>query len=241
MVVKSRGRTQMKDLQLGDHVLVSIEDETYKPVYSFGHRDATASAEYIQLHPSNLELSPNHMVFLEGIGAVPASMVRVGDRLQGGNPVSALRNITRTGMYAPFTSSGTIVVNCVLASNYVAFQDSGVLVIGSISTGISYQWLAHTFQLPHRIWCYRLGNCREERYTETGISTWVSWSLEASVWLFRQHLLMRSLLLIPLLLLAATLAVVGLVSQHPAVVMTVLCMILLHSRLRINHAQIFVN
>ena len=238
VAVKSRGRIQMKDLQLGDHVLVSIEDENYKPVYSFGHRNATASAKYIQLHPSNLELSPNHMVFLEGIVAVPASMVRIGDRLQGGTSVSALRNITRRGMYAPFTPSGTIVVNGVIASSYVAFQDSGVLAIGSISTGISYQWLAHTFQLPHRIWCYRLGNCREERYTKTGISTWVSWPLEASVWLLRQHLVMRSLLLMLLLLLVATLAAVELVLQHPALVMIILCMILLHSRLRINYARI---
>ena len=73
----------MKDLQINDEVLVSMEDEIFEPVYTFGHRSSVASAEYHQLQPSNLELSANHMVFVEGKGAIPASMVMVGDKLVG--------------------------------------------------------------------------------------------------------------------------------------------------------------
>lgn len=207
VVVKSRGRIKMKDLQISDEVLVSIEDEIFEPVYTFGHRSSLASAEYHQLRPSNLELSANHMVFVKGKGAVPASMVMVGDKLVGGGRVSAISKITSNGMYAPFTVSGRIVVNGVLASSYISFQDSNVLVIGSIPTGIPYQWLAHTFQFPHRFWCYYLGACPYDQYTDTGISFWVDRPLDASVWLLNQHWLLHLLLTIPLLLCSVTLYV----------------------------------
>jgi hypothetical protein len=210
VVVKSRGRIKMKDLQVTDEVLVSIEHEIFEPVYAFGHRSSVASAEYHQFQPSNLELSANHMVFVKGIGAVPASMVMVGDQIVGGGPVSAISKITSNGMYAPFTASGRIVVNGVLASSYISFQDSHVLVIGSIPTGITYQWLAHIFQFPHRLWCHYLGACPNDQYTETGISLWVDRPLDASMWLFNQHWLLHMLLTIPLFLVCGTLHIVEL-------------------------------
>lgn len=199
--VKHRGQIRMKDLRILDEVLVSTDSPIYEPVYSFGHVNAALSADFIKLHPSNLELSPNHMVFVEGEGPVPASMVVVGDQLVGGKRVSAISTVTRRGVYAPMTPSGRIVVNGVLASNYVSFQDSSVLKIGSIATGLSFHWLAHRFQVPHRIWCHQFGLCVDEQYTDYGISTWVSRPFGVTQWLFRQHWMVSLLLTIPILVL----------------------------------------
>jgi hypothetical protein len=142
------------------------------------------------------------MVFVEGKGALPSSLVQVGDRLVGSDdPVSKIQRVfRRSGVFAPFTPSGTIVVNGVLASSYVALQDSSVLFVGPVSTGLSFQWLAHTFQLPHRIWCVHLGSCQEERYTADGISTWVQQPLHACQWLLKQDSYLSLFLLLPLAL-----------------------------------------
>lgn len=203
--VKNRGRIRMKDLRILDEVLVSIDAPIFEPVYSFGHVNSVVPADFLKLHPSNLELSPNHMVFVEGKGPVPASMVMVGDQLVGGKIVSAIGTVTRNGVYAPMTASGRIVVNGVLASNYISFQDSHVLKIGSMPTGISFQWLAHRFLIPHRIWCHQFGVCTDEQYTDSGISTWVSRPLDVTHWLFRQHWTVCFLLTIPILVVAVML------------------------------------
>jgi hypothetical protein len=204
VMVKDVGSVLMRDLQLGNHVKVSLTDEIYQPVYSFGHRNnSTAdSVEFLRLYPSMLELSSSHMVFVEGKGALPSSLVQVGDSLVGSDdPVSKIQKVfRRSGIFAPFTPSGTIVVNGVLASSYVALQDSPVLYVGPVSSGLSFQWLAHTFQLPHRIWCVHLGSCQDERYTTDGISTWVEQPLYASQWLLKQNTYVSLFLLAPVVL-----------------------------------------
>ena len=46
--VENKGSMEMAALEISDKVLVS--GNKYKPVYSFGHRDAGASAEYLEIH-----------------------------------------------------------------------------------------------------------------------------------------------------------------------------------------------
>merc|ERR1712137_494232 len=75
----------------------------------------------------------NHVVFVVSTdgaqGDIPVSAVRPGDQLlvrsdvqkesMVPSPILAVeRETTATGMYAPFTSSGTLVVDGVVASNY---------------------------------------------------------------------------------------------------------------------------
>lgn len=214
LTLKNGESVLMKELQLGDEVLVSLEAEIYEPVYSFGHRHSKMQADYLQFYPSKLELSPDHMLFLENNGAVPASAVEVGDRLVGGEPVSDIRHVVREGVFAPFTPSGRVVVNGVLASSYIAFQDSHSLDVGPIS--LSHQWLAHTFQFPHRIWCYHLGSCTKEHLNaNTGIDSWVDRPLNAFVWFLKQHVFIRCVLLLPLFLLGCILAVADTALYHP--------------------------
>jgi len=227
VTLRDKGPIQMKDLRIGDYVLVA--PQRYEIVYSFGHYlEANASLvddDYLELEPSGLQLSLNHMVFRSNDKkeetAVPASMIRVGDvlldGLVGDHHRVAVTTISRVpsnrGMYAPLTASGRIVVNGVVCSTYISFQDdSSTLLIGakqqpfpSFSTGLSFQWLCHVFELPHRLWCQYWQN-EEEQYNEHGIATSVVPQLKFFTWIFEHnHVWLQILLLIPLVTTAVAL------------------------------------
>jgi hypothetical protein len=204
--VRDKGTILMQNVQIGDEVLIA--ENTYDTVYSFGHRHEFVEAEFRQLLPTALEITKDHMVFVEGGHSVPASSVNVGDRLQLGTgslvTITAIKTVMRTGVYAPFTFSGTIVVSDVLASNYIAFQDSGDpnLVLGTWNTPLPFHWLAHASQAPHRIYSRVFGVTivdEEETYTILGTSTWVDRPHMFAQWFFRQHPIVMTLLLLPML------------------------------------------
>ena len=223
VVVKGRGPKLLKDVELGESILVG--GGRYEHIYSFGHRHDEIAAEYLQFLPSKLELSPNHIVFVERKGPIPASLVQIGDTLVGGQQVSVVRKVSRKGVYAPLTPSGTLVVNGVLASSYVAFQGSRVFMIGSFPTGLSYHWLAHRLMLPHRIWCYHAGQCKKEKYTENGISLAVIRPLDATLWLLKQSWFVMALVMLPLALVAAVSALVELLIQYPVACFSTACVL----------------
>jgi len=146
-------------------------------------------------------MTDDHLLFVRGYPhSIPASHVKVGDELNWlsdntSNKSSAVnfvrvkevRRVVRKGSYAPFTTSGTIVVNQVLASTFVGFQDSGVLKVGSYFTPLAWQTLAHVFESPHRLvcatpllWTYW---CVTESYSIEGISHWVYGPLTFTMWL----------------------------------------------------------
>jgi len=166
--VQHRGHIPMNQLSVGD--MVKTQNSKYERVYSFGHRHESIQAKFLQFFPSMLELSKDHMVFVKKKGVIPASLVKVGDTFAEGGTVEDIRVITRLGIFTPYTPSSTIVVNGVLASNYVAFSDSENLMLGSYETPFSYHWLDHSFQTFHRIWCYWLGF--EDQLLESGFSSW---------------------------------------------------------------------
>jgi len=176
------GEAQYLDqLKLGDKVLTR---NGYEPIYSWGHYDPSKSVEFVQLLPSRIELSSNHLLFLEDNRAVPAGTIKVGDTLLSGDVVKAVRRVKRQGAYAPFTHSGTIIVNSQVASSFVSLQEtSEVLVVNGWSTNISHHWIAHMFESPHRFWCTMKGGCTRESYTTDGISTWVYIPLKFFSWL----------------------------------------------------------
>jgi len=182
-------RRRMDQLKLGDRVLVDKDNQKYEPIYSFGHYHTTQTAQFVQLMPSRMELSSQHLIFLRDGRAVPAEIVQVGDILESGQTVTGVRSVTRhTGVYAPFTPSGKIVVNDQVASTFVSLQPkSDVLLVLGRSIGITHQWLAHTFETPHRLWCSYSGACTEEIYTIDGVSTWVSSPLKFFLWLLEDE------------------------------------------------------
>lgn len=132
----------MSRLQIGDQVLSLNADGNleYSEVVLFMHRNpslrsrflrlTTASGINITITPSHLILrwqKPNTTVLHEAI-PVYAQDIRVDDQLLiSGHTgaarlhvdrISKIEEIFETGVYAPLTTSGTIVVNDVVASCY---------------------------------------------------------------------------------------------------------------------------
>ena len=233
--VQGRGKVMMKDLELGDHVLVDGGD--FEPIYSFGHRDDVLENDFLRLETSrgSLEISKTHMVFVEGGRSVPASLVKVGDKLQIHDgelvAVNAIGASKKRGAFAPFTASGTLVVNGVKASSFVAFQESETLKIGGrFDTKLSFQFLAHAFESPHRLWCQYISPCKQEKYTTDGVSRWVAAPLNFSLWYFEQHAIVMFLLGIPLTCILLCIA-------YPFSSLTILGTMLMVGHLRKSHCK----
>merc|ERR1712232_1353115 len=143
--VYGRGTTDIASLSVGDSVLVeSVADGlTFAPVLGFLHKvpgTIGMSHESVTVVHSQgtFRASPNHLAFVLSEGGVrgdtPVSALRPGDQLlvqsaSGKGMPSLILSIgienTAAGMYAPFTSSGSLVVDGVIASNYGA-PSSGV-------------------------------------------------------------------------------------------------------------------
>jgi len=228
---KARGTILMSDLRLGDEVLT--RSGRFEQVYSFGHFSSSEQAEFLAIHTSVsvMELSPNHMVFVvteSGPRAVPASQVQPHSRLILADDtvvtVREIRNVTRVGVYAPFTLSGTIVVNGIVASSFVAFQNSSFLFVGGIPT-FTFQWLAHTFETVHRL-VFKMGFCPTENYdTATGISQWVHGPHKAAQWLMNQHAIVMGVVLIPVLVILGFLRLVEVMSSLWGLPVALLCLL----------------
>lgn len=211
----------MKNLQIGD--LVKVAKDKYEPVYSFGHYNPSAAADFIVVN-NKLELSPNHLIAVRHQGTsdahfVPASSVQVGDVLVDGEDkdvaITSIASKSARGVFAPFTPSGTIMVNGFLASSFVAldedeeeFSTLTTTMIGGV--GLSHHWLAHAFEFPHRLICYYLGRCPNEQYTSDGISTWVDTPRTFFQWLLQKQedTIVMALIMIPVLLLFGLMTVV---------------------------------
>jgi hypothetical protein len=179
---------QMKDLSLGDRVKTG--EGTFESVYTFAHYHHEIEAEFVQIFAKSmskpLELSADHMVFLHGkVAPAPAGSLVVGDTLLMGDGTSAevvkLKQVMRSGAYAPFTASGSIIVNNVVASNYISFESGSYMTIGGMQF-VSYHWMSHLTQAPRRLYCSLVTNCEKESYTEQGVAAWAVTPLQAAQW-----------------------------------------------------------
>lgn len=163
----------MKDLRIGDLVQVDT-DGKFEPIYSFGHRNANKKATFVDINKGSLRLSGDHLIWKENSASyVAANELIVGDvlRLAANKKmvVESIRQVVVKGVYAPFTPSGTLIVNDVATSCYANVLSDRMM------SGNTFHWMAHYFQFPHRVACHYLGNsCPGETYTEDGISTWMA-------------------------------------------------------------------
>ena len=239
--VESKGSVEMAALQIGDHVLVS--GNKYEPVYSFGHRDATSSAEYLKIHSDGindpLKISHDHMILSGGEHWVPAATLRVGDTLTKGDGgvvvvTKILQDVTQKGIFAPFTTSGSIVVNDIVASNFIAFQGSEYLQIGDFATPFTFQWLSHSFESGHHLACSSgFVDCDQETYTDSGVSHWADTPHQVARWWLQQHAAVTLVLLVPLVLVFGFLAVL----EHPVWLCTFLAAVMLARSFRAKNGK----
>ena len=165
-----------------------------------------------------LELTKEHMLFVirqnpsstnkqddtkTTSGWYPASSLQRGDRIVTTNGIEAvvdkIETVTRRGLYGPLTPSGCIVVSGVLASNYVGMQgDTAYFMVGSVSTAFTYQWLAKTFEGPHRLYC-SVWDCSHETYTVDGLSLWVYGPYRVVCWLLDQPVVVWWIVVVPMM------------------------------------------
>mmetsp|Transcript_27315 Transcript_27315/g.41336 ORF Transcript_27315/g.41336 Transcript_27315/m.41336 type:complete len:428 (+) Transcript_27315:194-1477(+) len=193
--VENKGYVKMMNLNLGDRIKVN-GDGHFEPIYSFGHKDSVSETQFLQITTSDtkkaLEVTAGHLVAIEGGHHVPASQIKRGDNLITGSnnnemaSVTNIKTVTRKGIYAPFTASGTIVVNDIIASNYISFQDSEYLQIGSIQTPLSYHWVSHAFTSIHRL-VTRMVGIVPETYTEEGISQFADLPKKVFTWALNEN------------------------------------------------------
>lgn len=124
--VEGRGDVPLMHLQVGDRVLVAAS--VYEPLAGFIHAAPGQHTSLTVEHEhGELRVSGQHNIFIaSGAGRVDklASELEAGDVLfanHDGTPSSILsvtQVVGNTGMYAPLTAAGTIIVDGVAASNY---------------------------------------------------------------------------------------------------------------------------
>lgn len=125
-------RRRMHSLQIGEKVqVVSNGSICLQPVISFIHREQEKLQEFLSItttNNSNLKITEDHLLFVEKNGlpqAIPARGVKIGDsvyvkqnELIGTGTVKEISIVYEKGVYAPVTSSGTILVDDVHTSCY---------------------------------------------------------------------------------------------------------------------------
>lgn len=186
----------MDELQVGDYVKIG-NGESYEQVYAFGHRVPDKLTEFVQLHTNAgtppLEMSGQHLVFVDGkTNPVRADSIQVGDQLRaenGGAVVEKIMLVTKNGIYNPLTSSGTIQVNGITASNYVALQEQNneYTELQGIVSPLSHHDLSHRAITPFRFYCTTLAIC-DVNDASNGMPAYVSNGLEMIEWSQKQHI-----------------------------------------------------
>jgi len=229
----------MNQLRLGDKVLVSPYGK-YEAIYGFGHFDATSKVEFLQIRTTKksdeaLEITPNHLVLLEGKRAIPAAHLSAGDNLLLGSTgnmetIVSIKNITRIGAFAPYTPSGKIMTNGVQASCFASLDDNthGKVSLGGYETPITYHQLGLVFESPRRLMCHHLNifDCsRFETYINGGLSKWVAVPLQGFLWLKRQHVVIGGTIFMLALSSFAMINAVEMAVIYPA--LTTLALIIL--------------
>eukprot|EP00928_Gymnodinium_smaydae_P041314 TRINITY_DN27979_c0_g1_i1.p1 TRINITY_DN27979_c0_g1~~TRINITY_DN27979_c0_g1_i1.p1 ORF type:complete len:310 (+),score=84.35 TRINITY_DN27979_c0_g1_i1:71-1000(+) len=121
------GFVPLSKLRVGERVRVGAGDGDFEPVMSFIHAGGVGRrSQHLKIDHAaggSLRASHNHLIFLAGGSAVAAGSVRVGDDLlladgRRAKVTGVGREEAETGMFAPVTPSGKVVVDGVLASAY---------------------------------------------------------------------------------------------------------------------------
>jgi Hint module len=200
----------MKELQVGDQVQTG---NGFAPIYGFAHSERTKEATFLQIYTKGnaqrpLEISAEHLVFRANeTNPVRADSIRVGHMLAdeaAGALVTSIGVVTRRGMYAPLTTTGTINVDGIVSSCYVSLQTGASEYLelqGGIKTFLPQHHMVHMWLAPIRMVCMgispRICNSFDE---DTGLAHFAQFSFAVSQFLDRQTLMVQILFLILYLL-----------------------------------------
>jgi hypothetical protein len=211
VTVRHKGLSEMTDLQVGDQVQTP---NGFSPIYGFAHSDTTTETIFLQICTEEngkrpLEVSGDHLVFLANNNTpVRADSIRVGHILANeaaGALVTSIGVVTRNGLYAPLTTTGTINVDGIVSSCYVSLQQGAseyVELQGGIRTFLSHHRMAHTWLAPIRMICMGISSSPCNSFDkETGLAHFVQLGIAVSQCIDRQNLIVQLLFLILYLLI----------------------------------------
>ncbi|XP_059168433.1 sonic hedgehog protein-like [Physella acuta] len=133
-VLLENGRKELvENLSPGMKVLAFDKKKgfVYDEIYMFGHKQGNAVSKFVVVHTEShqITISPEHLILCKKNDTesfVTAKTVSLGDEIltksELGFVWSSVADVTYRvdrGLYAPFTRSGTIVVDGVVASCYI--------------------------------------------------------------------------------------------------------------------------
>eukprot|EP00186_Timspurckia_oligopyrenoides_P000310 CAMPEP_0182451058 /NCGR_PEP_ID=MMETSP1172-20130603/43508_1 /TAXON_ID=708627 /ORGANISM="Timspurckia oligopyrenoides, Strain CCMP3278" /LENGTH=591 /DNA_ID=CAMNT_0024648793 /DNA_START=2007 /DNA_END=3782 /DNA_ORIENTATION=- len=124
----------MKELRLGDRVLISSNPPKFSEVYAWGHRDSTAYSQFCEISYSSqqhgrasIRLTPRHYMRIKRNSRLmyaTAETLRTKDEIVMFDESTALvlsnKRIQDIGLYNPHTLDGDLVVDGVRVSSYTA-------------------------------------------------------------------------------------------------------------------------
>lgn len=197
----------MKNLHVGNRILTG--KATYEPIYAFGHQNQEKIEVFIQLFTKGgvLEVTADHMLYKNAMPhPVRADSVNVGDVLAGNNEqVSKIAKVQRNGIYAPLTTGGTLVVDGVIVSSYVSFQEGASAYIklrnGAV-TSLSQHDYAHVGLSPLRLACRVVSSSFCVDYTDDGMPSYVNVAVKLNLWIHQQNIFVQASVLLTVMALA---------------------------------------
>jgi len=153
-IMEKKQRKSMKDLNIGDQILVDINKQgqrIYESIYAFIHASLNGTYDYLKITVENnseqsLMISSDHLVFrFNQTKPIFAGHLKIGDQLQilskhgliQAGSIIDIRLIKSQGFYAPLTRSGKLVVDGIVVSNYAT---------------VANHQLAHLVMQPYRWW-----------------------------------------------------------------------------------------
>eukprot|EP00547_Thalassionema_nitzschioides_P014090 CAMPEP_0194244646 /NCGR_PEP_ID=MMETSP0158-20130606/11666_1 /TAXON_ID=33649 /ORGANISM="Thalassionema nitzschioides, Strain L26-B" /LENGTH=846 /DNA_ID=CAMNT_0038980195 /DNA_START=88 /DNA_END=2625 /DNA_ORIENTATION=+ len=194
---ETQGWIPLSEIQIGDRIETTTTSSSggkiqFEPVYAFGHYQPTVVGDsFLELtfrSGSSLQISPDHLVFVAGeTTPIPAKDLSVGQSVVLSSSSGSITTTTTTtrlvriqtniaakGIYAPFTPSGTLVVeHGLVLSNYISLERY------TKNIPLHYHHaVAHFVTGIHRIVCHQNNNnnkiigCPNPMYTNDGVNVW---------------------------------------------------------------------
>lgn len=150
--------------------------------------DREANTKFLQIEFSSgkkIEITANHMLFVDKVGLMPAGRVQPGDFLvtpdhqDSAEQVVSVRKIWSKGAYAPITTTGDIFIGGVAASNFVELSP----VFSSHLSFEQQEWMQRAALKPCQFFC-RIVGCESETYDEAkGLTSAVMFWVPMFGWL----------------------------------------------------------
>lgn len=148
---EDRGPMQIQHVRIGDRLLTYSDSGhvMYDEVYMIGHKDATSFGQFVSITASNnqtIRLTADHHILVvrnDKKEEIPSGSVKVGDMLiVDHGKVAAVVEISRVrsqGLFNPYTKSGRIVVDGILASCHSSSILDGLFHKFGIPLATGYQ------------------------------------------------------------------------------------------------------